>query len=131
MYDWAYAECDRQHDLSVANVQFLISAYCHLLNGLDAESVCRISVLTNGQGYRNTPVTFADGGFALPASQVRHAMDDLWRYGDDLTPDEFAREFLIIHPFIDWNGRIASCIWNIMSGHGDNPVVMPFFFGDK
>jgi Fic family protein len=48
-----------------------------------------------------------------------------------LTPNHYAREFLEIHPFADGNGRVASLLWNWLSGNLGDPEPMPYFFGEN
>jgi Fic family protein len=92
--------------------------------------------------YRQVEVTFRNVVQpALPADMVPRAMkrlgEQLNRRHDDFIADKneyadyMAREFLIIHPFTDGNGRVASLVWNYLRGTIANPEPLPYFFGEK
>ena len=82
----------------------------------------------NSDILRSTPVVFAGGGGAAPASQVGPALDRIFELLDETTdPDEFTRAFLLIHPFRDGNGRVAWLLLNWLRGTLDNPVPLPDF----
>ena len=65
------------------------------------------------QGYRKTPVIFANGNEGTNWMAIRRLMaqladsDLLWT-----DPEAFVIEFLRIHPFEDGNGRTASILLN-------------------
>jgi|ETNmetMinimDraft_12_1059888.scaffolds.fasta_scaffold288604_1 hypothetical protein len=70
----------------------------------------------NRNGYRRTAVTFASGGPATPADSVGQAMEQLLRHGRHLDAKAFTYELLRVHPFEDGNGRLAACVFNVLSG---------------
>lgn len=92
-----------------------------LLNDLVLCSTHRI-------GYRQTPVSFRDGGTAADWWEVPHLMERLLSFQHEATPDEFTKQFLDIHPFADGNGRVGSLLWNILSGTIKSPVRMPNYY---
>ena len=49
----------------------------------------------------------------------------------DMTPEEAYREFEMIHPFIDGNGRTGKVIYNWLRGTLDDPQMPPNFFGSS
>jgi hypothetical protein len=85
--------------------------------------------INGSTGFRKVPAVFNQGNPALPPGQIDNAMIRLFQAEDWMSPDEFTKEFLEIHPFADGNGRVASLIWNYLSGTIEDPEPMPYFFG--
>lgn len=48
-----------------------------------------------------------------------------------ITPEEFVKEFLDIHPLEDGNGRSAAIMYNMIRGTLDNPAIFPDFYKEK
>ena len=48
-----------------------------------------------------------------------------------MTPEEAYKEFQIIHPFEDGNGRVGKIIYNKLKNSLDNPTFPPIFFPDS
>ena len=88
-----------------------------------------ISMINGLTSYRHTPVVFRDGGPSADHETIPRLMNNLFVHGQDLSADEFTKEFLDIHPFTDGNGRVGSLIWNYLSGTIEDPEPMPYFFG--
>lgn len=96
--------------------------------------ICRLAGLvlmqaSGVQGYRTTPVHFADGSFAPSADLVPRLMNQLICYQNDLTPDEYYQEFERIHPIDDGNGRVGAILYNMLMGTMDDPIAPPVYTG--
>lgn len=66
------------------------------------------------------------------APQYREVPDLMSRWCanlDAMTPAEAYKEFELIHPFQDGNGRVGKIIYNWLKGTLDDPVMPPNFFG--
>lgn len=129
-------ECKRQH-VGFERVESLINAYNvfndDLSNGtvldyLYVEKLGGLAEPDNKGRYRVSPVTFASGGSAAKHQDVERLMFNLFEYGDQLSVDEFTKQFLWIHPFNDGNGRTAWLLYNWRNQTLNNPVRMPEYF---
>lgn len=47
---------------------------------------------------------------------------------DELPPEEAYREFELIHPFVDGNGRVGKILMNALKGTLEHPVMPPNYF---
>lgn len=137
------AECIKQHvgedrmgflrkgyDLAKVNVDAGVT----LTLDLCLEYAVIIEPDNKGQ-VRSTEVTFANGGYAVPASNVRSALEALFDNVDVAVDDEsteyWVREFLTIHPFTDGNGRTAWLLLQILGNKCTTPVPLPYFFDEE
>jgi len=131
----AAIECERQH-VGIERLWTLIRGYEYASSLSPADiTMGSIAILAgivepdNGGVYRKTPVTFANGGTAANAADVVRLVSGLIVHGNDLTVDEWIKEFLWIHPFTDGNGRTAWVLYNFKNGTMNDPVALPDFFG--
>lgn len=130
-------ECDRQ-GVGFIERQQLIYAYYAMLKNAKTESPSfssetvlswgKIIEPTKAHGIRRTPVTFANGTTGLNPTLIQQAMNSLFDNRENMTVDEFVKEFLIIHPFIDGNGRTAFVLYNALMGNPTEPVALPDYF---
>ncbi len=84
--------------------------------------------VNTGNSWRNVNVRV---GMHI-APQHREVPDLMKRWHgnlDTMTPEEAYKEFELIHPFQDGNGRVGKIVYNWLKGTLDNPVMPPNFFG--
>ena len=69
----------------------------------------------NQKGFRRVVVRFANGTTALAPELVDRAMEQFVElYAEkNFTPEEAYREFELIHPLEDGNGRLGDLLWKI------------------
>lgn len=84
---------------------------------------------------RQTPVTFANGGYAVPADAVLSATEQAIRFwpGVDAEQDEiefWTKEFLIVHGLVDGNGRSTWVLYQWLNNAWDAPLRLPYYFGE-
>lgn len=146
-------ECDRQ-EVGLDRVMMLADVYWdamhHGINDwcpvewdfLDKEGFAyRIEPKNRGQ-YRHTPVFFADLSTAMAPSLIPSQMTKWWdrlasvwdtrnesdpmHFREDV--DWLIKEFLIIHPFQDGNGRIAWLLRVWLLHQWEKPEELPNYF---
>lgn len=107
-----------------------------------------VKSINNVEGYRKVPAVFHQGIPAIPPGPpletamrrwnetINSSQAEVTSFSTNLfdTPGEIAdyltREFLLIHPFTDGNGRVGSLVWNFLNGTILHPEPMPYFFGE-
>ena len=129
-------EVDRQRDEPAA-VWWLCHAWAEAmrlrarestLTSATVESLGRlVSPGVNSTGFRQGGVR---GLVCPPPSAIRPAIDALLSADSLATqpPAEAYREFELIHPFNDGNGRIGKIVYNWLKNTLAEPVMPPNFF---
>lgn len=84
----------------------------------------RVEILANKRGIRKVGVRVGSK-ICPPAKTVIPALVELFSRIDVLTPLEFYKEFELIHPFIDGNGRTGKILLNWKNGTLLNPFFPP------
>lgn len=97
----------------------------------DEDNLRKIAALVNGQGgymsYRLGPAVFNQGSPALDAQHIERQLGILFAHMLTITPDEFCKRLLEIHPFEDGNGRVASLMYNWLRGSIMIPSSLPMY----
>ena len=87
----------------------------------------RVEVGRNARGYRKVGVRVGDR-VCPPWEEVPSLMNQLFRDIPKLTPEEFYKLFLLVHPFADGNGRVGKVLYSWLRGELSDPKLPPNFF---
>ena len=103
---------------------FLLDLHKKLLLGIEKESLWK---------YRDIQVYITGSEDKLPSSkEVKQLMNNLINYCNSDTTNSLEKiskihfDFVKIHPFIDWNGRLARLLMNLyLIKYGFLPIIFP------
>jgi len=139
IFDACKVECDRQHVGEMEHKQ-LIEAYHYMLKQhynyktisiIDILNLSSIVEPIKAKSIRQIPITFSNGNMGLTPELIPNVLNGLLVNIQKLEVDEFVKEFLLIHPFQDGNGRTAFLLYNLLTHKRGYPVALPDYFGEN
>lgn len=145
-------ECDRQQ-VGIDRVMMLADVYMNAMGLAQLGWMPVTSALLGREGfaykiepknrgsYRRTPVFFDDLSMGLAPGLIERAMDTWerslvaeWQESlgriEKAEVDRLIREFLVIHPFQDGNGRIAWLLRVWLLNQWTDPEPLPDYFSN-
>jgi hypothetical protein len=136
--DYISEEVTRQgHNVTVKDglerVGWMLDAWCSVLPRADVvfidlttieELGKRVERVKNREGWRRCGVRVGSR-ICPPFYEVPVLLERLLSVRDGMTPIEFYKEFEMIHPFVDGNGRTGKILLNWMNGTLLDPIFPP------
>lgn len=134
---WAAKECKRQQT-GPQEVAWLCEAlyYTRSMVRIETTDIHMLGYLVEREKnsvkeFRKVPVYFTGGSFAVPPDNIDSALDSLLTHGSNLSPVDWYKEFELIHPFLDGNGRVGALLYNYLNGTLDELQTPPDIFGKE
>lgn len=136
---WAVLECVRQQVGPIEVENLLLALDCaktlketrKLPSLSDIKTIAGIIEPKKAENYRTTPVVFNQGEPALKAEHIERQMKLLFNSINEMPIDDFVMRFLVIHPYVDGNGRTASILYNWLIDTLEHPIPLPYYFGKE
>lgn len=129
-------ECVRQH-VGLDRVSTLIEGYEKALEGRKTNRYPDLATIMELAGiiepdsrgvYRTTPVTFATGRGGASADTIARQMSMLFdSFTEDTDANQFAFNYVDIHPLTDGNGRTGFVLYNWVNDTLDDPKPLPYW----
>lgn len=90
-----------------------------------------VESVKNKNGFRRCYVRVGFNS-CPPPNEIADRLERLFQNRDDMPPLEFYREFELIHPFADGNGRTGKILLNWLNGTLLDPIFPPTnFWGER
>lgn len=132
---WCARECARQcsGEYSVVNMVLAYAYAYNLGHKPGTYDILQLAMFvepdSNKNGFRKTPVTIDHRQIPVHSDWWRsiYLYCEAWPL---MTPEQRYREFEIMHPFIDGNGRVGAILFN-WDRLGEIPMTPPAIFGTK
>lgn len=124
-------ECNRQRSGEIS-VWRMFDAWVWMMDGTPHQPMVvetilelgrRIDPHTNRNGFRTGLVWI--GGSVRPVVDFDRILAILCSQANIITPTDFFREFELVHPFNDGNGRTGAILYNALLGKLWEPVDPP------
>jgi hypothetical protein len=129
---WCAAECARQQSGEMS-VYDMVNAYefarlaSKRMGRPNLYEIMRLGELVepekNANGFRQTPVMI--GWDQIPVVDFQRSLNALFEAWHNTRPETVYREFQIVHPLVDGNGRVGSILYNWRAGTLEWPVSPP------
>lgn len=118
---WNHALANRRwYPGALLTVDYIIEWGMMVDPYMNKDGIRKIGVYVNTlEGRKNYP----------PHEEVPRLLKALVASQDDLTPEEFYKQFEGIHPFGDGNGRTGKIVYNWLKDTLHAPIMPPDFFG--
>ena len=136
---YAVKESERQHT-DAGGPKRMVEAWEYLkdLDELYLDDVVALGTILEPQNngkFRSVPVTFNQESKPALAPELVERQIILWFnnvfISEDYNIDEKMKMFLDIHPFLDGNGRVASLLYNYLNKSLDQPLPLPYYYGNE
>jgi len=132
-------ESERQHTDAAGPTRMLKAwEYLKESDDLTLDDIVALGTILepkNNGKFRSVPVTFNQESRPALAPELVDRQMILWFdnvfKNEEYTTDEKMKMFLDIHPFLDGNGRVASLLYNYLNENLDNPVPLPYYYGNE
>jgi len=128
-------ECERQRNVKPTGVyQMLLGLIYAKTKANEADFVFTedfiktiagiVAPITKAE-YRTIPVIFDNGQKGINSRLITDQMQKLVANHTNMDPIEFYKNFELIHPFVDGNGRVGSILYNLMRDTLNLPQLPP------
>lgn len=101
-FSWEYAKKHKEE----IDLNYILEVHAHLMRRLNPEIAGKV---------RDVPIEVVDGKYSCIDPEIIGKYLDLWLardYKDEARIDRLHTLFLIIHPFVDGNGRTSRILMN-------------------